>query len=208
MRNTRFATHRDISIHAPAWGATFFLSTDNHEYHHFNPRSRMGSDGNRNVKKWSDLHFNPRSRMGSDKFASSAAVSTFKFQSTLPHGERPAGIAFIELLQLISIHAPAWGATRNDAVNIRVRLISIHAPAWGATFSIITSPGLLSDFNPRSRMGSDMSVTYPSRALTRFQSTLPHGERLVGIAGENFINEISIHAPAWGATERRFMKRD
>ena len=33
----------------------------------------------------------------------------------------------------ISIHAPAWGATRALHLDITINNISIHAPAWGAT---------------------------------------------------------------------------
>ena len=33
----------------------------------------------------------------------------------------------------ISIHAPAWGATRSGCANYSNPDISIHAPAWGAT---------------------------------------------------------------------------
>ena len=79
-------------------------------------------------------------------------------------------------------------------------------------------------FNPRSRMGSDLKgpdhwqwhwqfqstlphgerleLSGPS-ALCRavFQSTLPHGERRVGRACACGEPRISIHAPAWGATD-------
>ena len=34
---------------------------------------------------------------------------------------------------LISIHAPAWGATQRMAEQYGISMISIHAPAWGAT---------------------------------------------------------------------------
>ena len=34
---------------------------------------------------------------------------------------------------MISIHAPAWGATAMPQPADIVREISIHAPAWGAT---------------------------------------------------------------------------
>ena len=34
---------------------------------------------------------------------------------------------------VISIHAPAWGATNKDAIRTQRVIISIHAPAWGAT---------------------------------------------------------------------------
>ena len=33
----------------------------------------------------------------------------------------------------ISIHAPAWGATRLYFLGLVKSCISIHAPAWGAT---------------------------------------------------------------------------
>ena len=57
--------------------------------------------------------------------------------------------------KLVSIHAPAWGATRPDLVQAIKTGVSIHAPAWGAT------------------------VIYEIHdAGDMFQSTLPHGERL------------------------------
>ncbi len=34
---------------------------------------------------------------------------------------------------IVSIHAPAWGATEYEEANYREELVSIHAPAWGAT---------------------------------------------------------------------------
>ena len=46
-----------------------------------------------------------------------------------------------DVLQLhipgISIHAPAWGATPYKASVKRVLIISIHAPAWGATVQVV-----------------------------------------------------------------------
>ncbi len=78
----------------------------------FNPRSRMGSDVFRQYALRVGDRFNPRSRMGSDQYGAAGVYKAALFQSTLPHGERhptgtrdrdPAGV---------SIHAPAWGATR------------------------------------------------------------------------------------------------
>ena len=57
----------EISIHAPAWGATSRRTIVNKTKHNFNPRSRMGSDC--------------YPRYGHCTMSS--------FQSTLPHGERP-----------------------------------------------------------------------------------------------------------------------
>ena len=75
--------------------------------------------------------------------------------------------------------------------------VSIHAPAWGATKMAISYEDIRS-FNPRPRMGGD-AVSCVDLASGEFQSTPPHGGRrglvlLVGPVG------VSIHAPAWGAT--------
>ena len=77
----------------------------------------------------------------------------------------------------ISIHAPAWGATRTIptlcysetfqstlphgerlsviSFPLGCSRISIHAPAWGATCLPAPLSNLPWNFNPRSRMGSD-----------------------------------------------------
>jgi len=57
-------------------------------------------------------------------------------------------------------------------------IVSIHAPAWGATYhKMILNSGYIV-----------------------FQSTRPHGARLLIIAFIYLIFVVSIHAPAWGAT--------
>ena len=123
---------------------------------------------------------------------------------------------------MISIHAPARGATNVMGRFSTSEFISIHAPARGAT----ASPHLMTcveyDFNPRSRKGSDnadraksdfshISIHAPARGATKqrlsfqnelcaVQSTLPQGERQDdGIRGRTDLY-ISIHAPARGAT--------
>ena len=79
---------------------------------------------------------------------------------------------------MVSIHAPAWGATKHpDGVKsgacfnprarvgrdfrgrslMRVVEVSIHAPAWGATTSSAGKTGNLS-FNPRARVGRDPAI--------------------------------------------------
>ena len=56
-----------------------------------------------------------------------------KFQSTRPRGARLIDAQELQLHALVSIHAPAWGATPNYQVRVPLGLVSIHAPAWGAT---------------------------------------------------------------------------
>ena len=56
---------------------------------------------------------------------------------------------------LISIHAPARGATVTIGPGALAELISIHAPARGATFLALLYACIFSYFNPRTREGCD-----------------------------------------------------
>jgi len=101
----------------------------------------------------------------------------------------------------VSIHAPAWGATKDWLREIDCRKdVSIHAPAWGATLTrqalvplflfqstrprgarrakIKESVWVVLSFNPRARVGRDYTPFYHH----------PYNKA------------VSIHAPAWGAT--------
>ena len=145
----------DISIHAPAWGATDVLR------HRRIPH-----------------RFQSTLPHGERLFRRGLVTNHVEFQSTLPHGERPLATSparrrstdfnprsrmgsdqrawrFSADRQPISIHAPAWGATRRRLLPRYRRRISIHAPAWGAT----------------------INYKAPNPPKNVFQSTLPHGER-------------------------------
>ncbi len=121
-----------VSIHAPARGATRFPGIKSDQYRFqstlphgerhstrlffhrtrcFNPRSRTGSDSICSGSRPSRYCFNPRSRTGSDKLSLEEGMYGQAFQSTLPHGERPAGDENALGDFWVSIHAPARGAT-------------------------------------------------------------------------------------------------
>jgi len=55
-------------------------------------------------------------------------------------------------------------------------------------------------FNPRARMGRDPERQGVNIVLKEFQSTRPHGARQINRIIINDKQEVSIHAPAWGAT--------
>ena len=78
-------------------------------------------------------YFNPRSREGSDGSSHDVYKTLCQFQSTLPRRERQLDTSRIDDNLLISIHAPAKGATYHLAKIITFDYISIHAPAKGAT---------------------------------------------------------------------------
>ena len=105
---------------------------------------------------------------------------------------------------IISIHAPARGATRHNVLHPSWHMISIHAPARGATshFERMNLSGSISIHAPA--RGATYAVSFLSALLKRFQSTLPRGERHEQDRFTIPCTIISIHAPARGATYKRF----
>ena len=99
----------------------------------FNPRTRVGCDLARDGGHHGHTCFNPRTRVGCDCPCQpfSAAGKSFNPRTRVgcDVGQQP-----VATVALVSIHAPAWGAT---GVNLRTckhhEKVSIHAPAWGAT---------------------------------------------------------------------------
>ena len=55
-------------------------------------------------------------------------------------------------------------------------------------------------FNPRPRMGGDNGCLLCVLVIFKFQSTPPHGGRLLLWSHVFMAQGVSIHAPAWGAT--------
>ena len=122
-----------ISILAPAWGASACSA----------PARRRGN------------YFNSRPRVGASKAASNARYLAKLFQFSPPRGGRPVTCArdavfpnfnsrprvggvgmqvYLPLSPLISILAPAWGASlEHTHVAPGGVTISILAPAWGAS---------------------------------------------------------------------------
>ena len=122
---------------------------------------------------------------------------------------------------MVSIHAPAWGATDSSLRFAAMRFVSIHAPAWGATqmsamianaakfqstlphgerlisLNVMSSSSKFQSTLPHGERQAALSL---SSAFLLFQSTLPHGERLDFVRELRNVTKVSIHAPVWGAT--------
>ena len=149
------------------------------------------------------------------------------FQSTLPRGERLYSADEHLSADVISIHAPARGATIRAIQHARKQLISIHAPARGATrrsppkksprkFQSTLPRGERRSFRVHARSARRISIHAPARGATGlnllitfgevlFQSTLPRGERQRPLPPSANRQRISIHAPARGATTSRYV---
>ena len=84
-------------------------------------------------------------------------------------------------------------------VGMDLGVVSIHAPAWGATPTLPPASPSRSCFNSRSRVGSDHHrkqtnrLTHVSIHAPAWGATPGGGVMLEGTV-------VSIHAPAWGAT--------
>ncbi len=123
--------------------------------------------------------FNPHARVGRDNWSNVAK----------------------SILQYVSIHTPAWGATMEELTSIAVIMafqstrprgarlvpsspsfatsdVSIHTPAWGATLFGFPATSLHLCFNPHARVGRDVSFTHSALVIIKFQSTRPRGARL------------------------------
>ncbi len=123
-----------------------------------------------------------------------------KFQSTLPHGERPA-------LGSSSARPPGFDP-RSRTGSDRRRPARCPERCWfQSTLPHGERPAPCparsrspTSFNPRSRTGSDSVERRHVYAMLEFQSTLPHGERPWAFPGHPAVWGVSIHAPARGAT--------
>ena len=80
------------------------------------------------------------------------------FQSTLPHGERPHLVtALTALVYSFNPRSRMGSDTLRPPNRLDSDGVSIHAPAWGATRDMELNYLTEKSFNPRSRMGSDVS---------------------------------------------------
>ena len=135
--------------------------SDAHDHTNFNPRSRVGNDGNSSlifmvlipisihVPAWGTTrkyhcirsnqnYFNPRSRVGND-FCVVWFRSCWVYFNPRSRVGSDAVDEPEELTIQISIHVPAWGTTILHHVCPSASKISIHVPAWGTT-SFAISP--------------------------------------------------------------------
>jgi len=141
---------KQVSIHAPAGGATQRLPASNYGFC-FNPRARGGRD----LPVLSTIYFifvSIHAPAGGATQCYARNPKFVAFQSTRPRGAR-LGESWSQSLRRVSIHAPAGGATRDER-------------RWRSAAS----------FNPRARGGRDGLGQIKDR-VQQFQSTRPRGAR-------------------------------
>ena len=216
--------------HAPVRGATPCPDVPERAVRRFNPRTRVGCDPRHQQIVLRSACFNPRTRVGCDLSRRPSEHANTRFQSTHPRGVRLARSAPGPDGSGVSIHAPAWGATRlgrpllllgycfNPRTRVgcdlsrhvrhgRGREVSIHAPAWGATGSARRRGTGLSCFNPRTRVGCDPAMPANFSARKSFNPRTRVGCDVYQSHTRLRMVGVSIHAPAWGATAVLILRR-
>ena len=113
---------------------------------------------------------------GATKLGHGYSVISFKFQFTLPRGERPFTLKYKVSGRNVSIHAPARGATPPHAGSHTFLWFQFTLPR-GERLHCLANDGGSNCFNSRSREGSDRDKRF-AHELAVFQFTLPRGERL------------------------------
>ena len=109
-----------------------------------------------------------------------SVLSTVRlFQSTHPRGVRhQQTLRLFRFRGLFQSTHPRGVRRTKFATHVDPQHVSIHAPAWGATRRFWSRPAILRCFNPRTRVGCDQrSRNIPTR-IGWFQSTHPRGVRL------------------------------
>ena len=144
------------------------------------------------------LNFNPRSRVGNDGNIQADAGS-LSISIHVPAWGTTVFCSGRSISCAISIHVPAWGTTKYLFIMYGIVKISIHVPAWGTTDLCPDALGwgLISIHVPA--WGTTLDIWF-NEIFFRFQSTFPRGERRHSNYSVFKSSGISIHVPAWGTT--------
>ncbi len=109
------------------------------------------------------------------------------FQSTRPHGARHHTLRIDVTDKLVSIHAPARGATVKFGLRCEIIMFQSTRPHGARHALVLYEFHGVRCFNPRARTGRDVSAIAMWFDKNMFQSTRPHGARPVPLTAANII---------------------
>ena len=127
------------------------------------------------------VSFNPRTHVGCDAMQVSHDSCTLRFNPRTHVGCDTADTA-LSKKQIVSIHAPTWGATMTTNTGM-ARLVFQSTHPRGVRPRQTSSVCGRGCFNPRTHVGCDGKSRHKS-----------------------YGKQVSIHAPTWGATKLREQK--
>ncbi len=121
------------------------------------------------------------------------------FQSTHPSGVRHLINSLKAWVGIFQSTHPSGVRLSRSGQGGRGQLISIHAPQWGATRRVCRCRAAIGNFNPRTPVGCDQVDTRRRATRYHFNPRTPVGCD-TRQAHRSHHRRISIHAPQWGAT--------
>jgi len=135
FRERHARAEEDVSIHAPAWGATFERRKFCQRTTCFNPRARVGRDSHDGLKLIFD-------------YLVSIHAPAWGATYSIQHNYKQLHV---------SIHAPAWGATIQSVSFIGVSTSFNPRARVGRDAAATLANQPRQGFNPRARVGRDMN---------------------------------------------------
>ena len=147
-----------ISIRAPARGATLVPSSMSSRSSNFNPRSREGSDDKVSIDVSNSLIFQSALPRGERPVADRMRAVDEKFQSALPRGERRFCSGLLVLVFLSFQSALPRGERLWYAKIIKTSTDFNPRSREGSDEQVAGGFCPFRYFNPRSREGSDMKL--------------------------------------------------
>ena len=124
----------------------------------FNPRARVGRDGAILGEPWRDGEFQSTRPRGARPTGSTHPGARPWFQSTRPRGARQVPQRACGVLAQFQSTRPRGARRWRQGVKPKLTKVSIHAPAWGATRGCQAVLLLIRRFNPRARVGRDFDA--------------------------------------------------
>ena len=193
-----------ISIHAPQWGATPENGPSFAGENDFNPRTPVGCDEDDRQHEHDDEISIHAPQWGATNTVRITSIWE-SFQSTHPSGVRPSPPPPRWNAWNFNPRTPV-GCDVGHLSGFGARqVISIHAPQWGATKRGFRRK-IDAEFQSTHPSGVRLDGVAGSASPVAFQSTHPSGVRRASPRPSARMGGISIHAPQWGAT--RHEKRD
>ena len=144
--------------------------------------------------------FNPRTRVGCDTRLAKAILAFFGLQSTHPRGVRHVTRSRYRRHALVSIHAPVWGATPTTTLLMKTIVSFNPRTRVGCDLVLSWLISFLLSFNPRTRVGCDASIGGADTHIHKVSIHAPAWGATLARKQKLPANLVSIHAPAWGAT--------
>ena len=147
-------------------------------------------------------NFYPRSPRGERRGDQCPRRRPAHFYPRSPRGERPTGqVQGIKAVTFLST-LPARGATGRLKHLDVIQVISIHAPREGSDQRLSFRRGKGVDFYPRSPRGERPEISEKVKQKKAFLSTLPARGATIGPVHRGDCMKISIHAPREGSDVR------